>query len=162
MAGHAARALDAGDHGSVILGVREHDPARHAAQDGGQRRLVGHEARIEQQCRLLAVQLGQLGLQRVVQGGRTADVARAAGAGPMRLCSGAGRLDGDGGATHRQVVVGRPHQDVARHAVLRPGIIRESLGLARQWREGPIPALATDVSQRTAALVQERVHGHLY
>ena len=112
----AAAVADAGDHGSVVLGVGEQDAAGQQLLQGGKRGVVGDIGRREQQCGFLAVQVGQLALQFDVIVRRARDIARAAGAG-------AGRVEGfvhgrqhERVLGHSQVVVGAPHRDGARIA----------------------------------------------
>src|SRR5690606_40546942 len=77
------------DHGGVVQFVGDDETVRQKTPNGGNRRLIGNEARGEDQPGLLAVQLGKFLLQldqRMVVSG---DVTRAAGAGAHAAC----RLD---------------------------------------------------------------------
>ena len=146
----AARVANAGDHRGVVLLVRIDHAAGQQAADGGQRRLVGDEARGEQQRRWLVVQRRQLALQEHVQVRRARDVARAAGTRAHR----AHRLDA-GVQDHRmlahaEVVVRTPHGDRMRlgvgiHVALR---MRERARLAREIAEHPVAAFAPDPIDR--------------
>ena len=76
-----ARAPHALDHRGVVQLVRQDEAVGQELADGRDRRLVGDEARSEDESRFLAVQIGELLLQldqRMVVAG---NVARAAGAG---------------------------------------------------------------------------------
>ncbi len=148
-----AGALDPGDHGGVVLLVREADPApvrpiRGAVQNRGQRGLVRHEAGGEQQPGFLAVQIGKLGLERVDLRAGAADVAGAARARAHAVRGFRGRLDHDRAHAHAEIVVGGPDQDFAP---VRSPVERKAVRLLLQRREGPVAALALDVVERAAA-----------
>ena len=141
-----AAIADAGDHRGVVQRVGIDDQARQHLGQGRQRRLIGHEARGQQQRGFLAVQLGEFGLQFDVIMGGAGDVARAAGAG-------AGLVDGlvhgvgdDGVLPLADIVVGAPDHDVALAAVIPgPGRARKVAAIAFQVGENPIASLALDL-----------------
>ena len=144
----------------MVLGVGKHQPrivraGRLAVQDGGQRRLVRHEARREQQRRRLAVQRRKFRFQRVMRRAGAADVARAAGPGAHFTRRIAGCLHDDGMTAHREVVVRRPDQHLG---AVGTTIIRKTLRLLLQRREFAVTALGTDVVQRPAAIGVESNH----
>ena len=110
----AAAVADAGDHGGVVLLVREdHKPGQKLRQRR-QRRVVGDVGRGKEERRLLAVQIRELSLELHVIVAGTGDIARAAGAGT----DGIDRLvhGGDDGRvlTHAEVVVGAPDRNGTR------------------------------------------------
>ena len=144
----AAAVADAGDHGGVVLGVREDDEPRQQLAQGRQRGVVGDVGGGEQQRRLLAVQIGQLGLELDVIVGGAGDVARAAGAR-------AGRVDrlvhgGEHGRmlAHAEVVVGAPDGDrpgAAAHIVAGGG---KTAAIAPDVGEHPVAAFILERLQR--------------
>src|SRR6185437_2699239 len=84
-----------------------------------------------------------------------ADVARAAGARAHSL----GGVDGGGDhhrmPAHAQVVVGRPHQDLA---AVRPAVIREPVRLLLERSELAVAALRPDRLKRMTAVTLEGIH----
>jgi hypothetical protein len=79
-----AAVADAGDHRRVIAGVGKHRHVRQFARQGRQRRVIGHIARSENQCRFAPVQVGELVLEQQVHLAVAGIVAGAAGAGADR------------------------------------------------------------------------------
>ena len=116
---------------------------------GLQRRLVGDVARGEDQRRFLAVQLGELALERHVQRVGAGDVARAAGARALRADRRLHGLDHDRMLAHGEIVVGAPHGDVARPCRLVEARAREGAGDALQLGEHAIAALVVQAPQMT-------------
>ena len=109
----AAAMADALDHRGVVLLVGEDHEAGDQALQGRERGIVGDIGRGEQKRRLLAVEVGKLGLELDMIMGGAGDVAGAAGAGADSV----DRLM-HGGEHHRvlahaEIVVGAPHGDVA-------------------------------------------------
>jgi hypothetical protein len=146
----AARVANARDHRRMVVRIRIDHAAGQQATDRGQRRLVGDEARGEQQRRRLVVQRRQLALQEHVQVGRARDVARAAGAGAQRTHRLDAGVQDHRVLAHAQVVVGAPHGDRVRlgvgiHVALR---MRERARLARQIAEHTVAAFAPDPIDR--------------
>ena len=107
----AARVLDAGDHRGVVEFVGEDDAAGQQFAERRQRRLVRDVARGEQQRALLAVQVGELGLELDVVMGVAADVAGAARAGADVVQRFLHRRDHRGVLAHAEIVVRAPHGD---------------------------------------------------
>ena len=106
-----AAVADAGDHGGVVLLVREDDAARQQLLQRRQRGVVGDVGRGEQQRRFLAVQVGKLALEldvvvevpemlRVPPEPAPASVERRVHGGEH------GRV-----LAHAEIVVGAPHGD---------------------------------------------------
>ena len=112
----AAAVADAGDHGGVVLLVGQDHAARQQLLQGGQRGVVGDIGRGEQQRRLLAVQVGKLGLELHVVVRRAGDVAGAAGAGAGRIERRVHGGQHGGVLAHAEVVVGAPYGDRPRAA----------------------------------------------
>ncbi len=144
---HRARMADARDHRGMIEGVGiELAAGQHGAQ-GLQRRLVGDVARGEDQRRLFVVQLGELALQRHVQGVGAGDVARAAGARALGADRRLHGLDHDGMLAHGEIVVGAPDGDVAHRAVVVEAGAREGAGDALQLGEHAIASFVVQAPQ---------------
>ena len=141
----AAHALD---HRGVVQLVGQDDAVGQHLGDGRDRRLVGDEARGEDQRRFLAVEVGELGLeldQRVVGAG---DVARAAGADahpPGRV--GHGR-DHRLVLAHAEIVVGAPDDDLAGLVPVPPQRVGEAPGDALQIGEDAIAPLGMERGDR--------------
>ena len=114
-----ARVADAGDHRGVVVGVGIELAARQQRAQGLQGGLVGDVARGEDQRRFLAVQRGELALERDVQGVGAGDVARAAGARALGADRGLHRLEHHRMLAHGEVVVAAPHRDVAQRVPSR-------------------------------------------
>ena len=94
---------------------------RHQPLQRGERRVVGDIGGGEEERRLLAVQVGELGLELDVIMGGAGDVAGAAGARAHlvdRLMHGGAD---DRVLAHAEIVVGAPHGDVADAASARNG-----------------------------------------
>ncbi len=136
------------DHRGVVQLVGEDDAVGQHLGDGRDRRLVGDEARGEDQRRLLAVEVGKLGLeldQRVVGAG---DVAGAAGADahpPRRL--------GHGGEhrlvlAHAEIVVGAPDDDLAGLFPVPPQGVGEAAGDPFKVGEDAIAPLGVERGNR--------------
>ena len=125
------------DHRVVVARVRQDQAVRHQLGHGRDAGLVRHIARGEDERRLLAMQVGELALeldQRMV-GAR--DVAGAAGAGAHAgrgLDHGADHL---GMLAHAEIVVGAPHDHVARPLRGMPDRARETAGDAARGRQTP-------------------------
>ena len=118
----AAAMADAGDHRGVVELIGEDDQARQDLLQRRQRRLVGDVAGGEQQRGLLAVQVGQLGLEFDVIVGGAGDVARAARARAGLVDGPVHGLDDDRVLALAEIVVGAPDDHVARLALRRsPG-----------------------------------------
>ena len=115
---HRAGVADAGDHRGVVERVGIELAARQHGAQRLQRRLVGDIARGEDERGFLAVQRGELALERDVQRVGAGDVARAAGARALRVDRGLHGLDHGRMLAHGEIVVAAPHGDVAR--LLRP------------------------------------------
>ena len=107
----ASRALDPRDHRGVVQFVGEDHAVGKQFADRRQRRLVRHVARGEQQRRLLAVELGQLGLELGVVMGVAADVAGSARSGANVVKRLLHRLDHDRVLAHSEIIVGAPDGD---------------------------------------------------
>ncbi len=146
-----------GDHRGVVLLVREHFPAGEAAQDGLQRGVVGDIARGEEERCLLAMQVGELGLERVMQGAGPGDVAGAPRPHPVALGRLRGGGEGDLGNPHAEIVIRGPDGDVPRHAVAFPRIDRIARGIAAEGGELAIAALRLDFRQSAMTQGVKRV-----
>ena len=142
----AAAVANALDHRGVVLGVGEDHQPRHQPRERRQRRFVGDVGAREQQRRLLAVEVGQLGLELHVIVGGAGDVAGAAGAGAHlvdRLVHGGAHLRV---LAHAEIVVGAPDRHVA------DALFGEMVG----GRIGPAAALQIG-ENAVAAFVVERL-----
>ena len=154
----AARVADARDHRIVVVGVGQDQAVRNEPGDGRDAGLVGDVAGGEDQRRLLAVQVGELALERDQRMVGARDVARAAGPGAHAgrgLDHGADHL---GMLAHAEVVVGAPDHDVARPLRGVPDGVRKSACDTLQLGEHPVAAL---VVQPAEGVGEERlvVHG---
>ena len=135
----AAAPPDALDHRGMVRLVGEHHQPRHQPLERRQRRIVGDIGGCEQQRRLLAVQLGEFGLELdVIMGGagNVAGAARARADLLDRLMHGGahGRV-----LAHAEIVVGAPHRHVA------DAFVREMIG------RGIGPAAALEVGENPVA-----------
>ena len=100
-----AAVADAGDHRGMVEGVRQHHRSRHLARERRECSIVGDIIRGEDQCRLAAVQIGDLAFEQQVQVIVTGDVAgapRTRTHGPQRLLH---RREDCGVLAHAEVVV---------------------------------------------------------
>ena len=141
-----AAVADAGDHGGVVLLVRQDDRAGQQLLQGGKRGVVGDIGRGEEQRRRLAVQVGELGLQLDVVVRGAGDIARAAGAGAGHIERRVHGSEHGGVLAHAQIVVGAPHGD--------------GLGAASGEAAGgrKLAAVATDVGEHPVApLIAQRL-----
>jgi hypothetical protein len=132
---------DALDHAGVVQRVRQDHRAGDAAAERRERGPVRDIARGEDQRGLLAVQVGQLGLQQgvVVVGARdVAGAARARAAGVDRLLHRLGHLRV---LAHAEIVVGAPDGDLARAAVVVVHRPRKGAALAFQIGEDAVVAV---------------------
>ena len=98
--GLGTAAPDALDHRRMVVGVREHHATRQRGGEGRQHGVVGDVTGGEHQRRVLAVQRGELRLQRDDRIVGTGDVAGAAGAGAVarRARCGSPRAPAGGGS----------------------------------------------------------------
>ena len=133
-------------------------PIRIAAQNGGQRGLVGNIARGEQQCRRFAVQAGQLVFQRLMQIGCAGNIARATGTGAHFLGCLHGGVDDHRMHAHRQIIVGRPHRHIALGLALADGEDRKAAGGFAQRLEIPVAPFGADAGKAVTAGGTERMH----
>ena len=153
-----AGGLDAFDHRGMVLGIRQHDAARQLAGQRAQRRPVRDVAGGEEQGRLLAVEVGELLLQKhvvMVGAGNVAGTASPGAAAVERLVHG---VEHDRVLAHPKIVVGAPD----RHRALAAGAVMSGVGeaavLALEIGEDAVAALAVETGQ----LVPEEclvVHG---
>ena len=105
---------DAFDHAGVVAGIGQDHHIRDPAAQRRQRRPVRHIAAGEQQRRLLAVQIGQFGLQQQVVVIGAGNVARAARPGAAGLHAIDHRLHHGGVLAHAEIIVRAPDGDVAK------------------------------------------------
>ena len=149
---HRARVADAGDHRGVVEGVGIELAARQHRAQGLQGGLVGDVARGEDERGFLAVQRGELALERHVQRVGAGDVARAAGARALGADRGLHGLEHDRMLAHRQIVVAAPDRDVARRcrrdASARAGRRRRCAPAPRTRGSGPRRAGVADDRRR--------------
>jgi hypothetical protein len=137
----AARLAHALDHGIVVEGVGEDEAVRDQAGDGGDAGLVRDIARGEDEGRLLAVQVGELRLQRHDRMIVAGNVPRAAGARTHALgCLGQG---GDRGRVlpHAEIIVGAPDGDFAGSVRAVPQRRGKTAGNAFQIGEDAVAPL---------------------
>ena len=140
----AAGMADAGDHRGVVQRVGEDDAAGDQLRQGRQRGVVGDEAGGEEERRLLAVQVGQLLLQRPMVDVGAGDVAGAAGAGAATVQRLVHRRQHRRILAHAEVVVGAPDGDVRRAVQAVMGGAGERPGVALQLGEDPVTALGLE------------------
>ena len=105
---------DALDHRRVVLLVREDDAAGEQLDERRERRVVGDVGGGEEKGRLLAVEVGELGLELDMIVGRPRDIARAAGAGPDGVDRRVHGSDHLGMLTHAEIIVRAPHRTTLR------------------------------------------------
>src|SRR5205814_1212348 len=106
-----AAMLDAFDHRGVIEFIREYNCPWQQAPQRRQRRLIRHVARIEQQSRFLAVQIGKLGLEQdviVIGAGNIAGATRTRPDLVQRLMHGGKHFRV---LAHAEIIVGTPDRD---------------------------------------------------
>ncbi len=139
----AAAAPYACDHRGVVLLVGEDYEARDEMLDGGQCRIIGIVSGGEQERRLLAVQVGKLGLELDMIMGGAGDVAGAAGARAHRLDRLVHGAANHGVLAHAEIVVGAPdgHLVGAAMSEMVGGWIGSAVAL--QVGEDAVAALAT-------------------
>ena len=145
----AAGLAHALDHRIVVQRVGQDQAVRQQLGDGRDAGLVRHVARGEDQRGLLAVQVGELGLeldQRMIGAG---DVARAARAGAHARRGLDHRADHLGVLAHAEIVVGAPDHDVALALRRMPVGVREPAGDALQVGEHPVAPLVPQRLQGT-------------
>jgi hypothetical protein len=142
-------AADTLDHRGVVQFVGIDDETRKQPRQRRERCVIGDVGRGEDQRRLLAMQIGQLGLQRLVIDRGARDVARAPGPCARGLQRLVHRLEHDRMLAHPEVVVAAPDGDVLLRAVgLFPDGVRE------------LALLALDIDEcAVAALVMQTVDG---
>ena len=158
----AARALHPLDHRIVVQGVGEDQAIGQKARDGRNRREIGNPARGEGERRLLAMQVGELGLElddRIV---RARDVAGSAGPGAMGARRADRGFDHLGVAAHAEIVVGAPDGHFARAILLARGAPprhREAARVALEIGEGAIAPLRPQARYRVleAPLIVHRL-----
>ena len=109
----AAAPADALDHRGVILLVGEDHQPRHESLQGGEGRIVGDIGRGEEQRRLLAVQIGELGLELHMIVSCSGDIARAARARADLLDRLMHGVAHNRVLAHAEIIVGAPHRHVA-------------------------------------------------
>ena len=145
----AAGLAHALDHRIVVQRVGQDQAVRQQLGDGRDAGLVRHVARGEDERGLLAVQVGELGLeldQRMVGAG---DVARAARAGAHARRGLDHRADHLRVLAHAEIVVGAPDHDVALALRRMPVGVREPAGDALQVGEHPVAPLVPQRLQGT-------------
>ena len=136
------RMADTLDHRGMIELIGEDDAAGKKLGQCRERRLVRNVARGEEKRRLLAVQIGELFLEKDVIVIGTGDIARASGAGAAaleRLVHGGEYL---GMLSHAEIVVRAPHRDAPRLSVTPHPIGAGKLAAAAQKiGENPVAPL---------------------
>ena len=144
-----AVAADTLDHRGVVQRVGIDDEAGKQLGQRRKRRVIGDIGRGEDQRRLLAVQVGQFGLEPLVIDGRARDVACAARARASGLERLVHRREDNRMLSHAQIVVAAPDGDVLRGSV---GLVPDGMG--------KLALLALDVDKGSvAALVMQTVDG---
>ncbi len=140
---------DARDHRRVVEFVRIDDAAGQHLGQRRQRRLVRDIAAGEQQRRLLAVQVGEFGLEMDMVVRVAADIARAARPGADIVQRLFHRRDHLGMLTHCEIVVRAPHGDRLRPVM--PGEasrIGEHALIAQNVDKDAIPSLGVQPVDR--------------
>src|SRR6202035_2076154 len=103
--------------------------------------MVGDVARRENQCRFLAMQVRQLGLELHQRPIRARDVARSARARTHRARRGAHRIDHLRVLAHAEIIVGAPDHDLPLAARAVPERFRKLSRLALEVSEDAIALL---------------------
>ena len=148
---------------SSTHGCRRPRAPRSRGSDGGEgreHRVVGDVAGGEHQRRVLAVQRGELRLERDDRVVGAGDVAGAAGAGAIAREREAARLEHQRMAAHAEVVVAAPDGDGAAHAIEGRERDRARRELAPELAEHAVALLAPQSVERVAeeAVVVEAGH----
>ena len=94
--------------------IRKNHAAGEQFAQRGKRRLVRDISAREQQCALLAMEIGKLGFQIDMVMGVAADIAGSAGAGADIVQGGFHRAHDGGVLAHSEIVVRAPHHDRLR------------------------------------------------
>ena len=128
----AARALHALDHRGVVQLVGENDQARQDFRQGRERRLIGDIAGGEEQCAILAVQVGERALQLDMVMRGAGNIARAAGAGADIINGLLHRFHDTGHLAHAEIVIGTPDRHIAHIAARRTPAGHRETALATQ------------------------------
>ena len=131
---------DAGDHRGVVQRVGEDDQARQDGLQGFQRGLVGDIAGGEKQCRFLAMQVGQFGLELDVIVGRAGNVARPARTGAGLFQCLVHGVQHDFVLALAEIIVGTPDGDFFFPAGTGPGRLRKPAANALKIGENPVTA----------------------
>jgi hypothetical protein len=137
-----AAMADALDHRGMVLLVGEDHQTRDQARERRKRGVIGDIGTREQECRLLAMEVGELGLELDVVMGGAGDVARATGARAHlidRLVHGSAHL---GVLAHAEIVIGAPHRDVVGTLFGEVVGVRIGSAAALQVGKNTIPAFA--------------------
>ncbi len=143
----AAGLADAFDHRVMVEGIRQ-DQA--IGQELGDRRDAGRVrdiARGEEERRRLAMQVGEFVLeldQRMIGAGNIAGAAGAGAHAGRGLDHGADHLRM---LAHAEIVVGAPHDDLARPLRRMPDRVREAAGDALEIRKYAVAALVMQARQ---------------
>ena len=132
------------DHGIVVEGVGQDQAVGKQLGDGRDAGLVRHVARGEDEGAFLAVQVGELLLERDQGMIGAGDVAGAAGAGAHPGRGLHHRPDHLGVLAHAQIVVGAPHDDVTGAVGGMPNGARKAPGQTFQVGKNPIAPLVLE------------------
>ena len=136
----AAAPPDALDHRGVVLLVGEDHEPRHQPLQGGKGRIVGDIGRGEEQRRLLAMEVGKLGLELDVIVGGAGDIAGAARARAHLIDRRVHGVADHGALAHAEIVVRAPHRHFAN---VSPGeMIGRGIGPAAPLQIGKDPVAA--------------------
>ncbi len=136
------------DHGIVIPGVRQDQAVRHQLDQGRDASLIGDVAGREDQSRLFAMEVGELALevdQRMVGAG---DIAGSTGP-----CAHSGRgldhrTDHLRVLPHAKVIVGAPHDHVARPLRGMPDRAGKAAGKPLEVRKYPVAPFVPEAGKR--------------
>src|SRR5512132_1016252 len=149
------------DHRIVVQRIGEDEAVRHQLGDGRDAGFVGHVTRSEDEGRLLAMEIGELALEideRMIGAG---DVARAAG---TRAHAGRGfdhRPDHFGMLAHAEIVVGAPHDHVARSLRGVPDRARKAAGKPFEIGKDTVAAFVPEPGKGVCK-IRVVIHGSLY
>src|SRR5258708_15942516 len=129
------------DHRIMVECIGQDQAVRKQPRDRRDARVVGNIARRENECRFLAMQVGELGLQLYQRPICTRNVARSARARTHRAGGGTHRFDYLRMLAHAEIVVRAPDNDIPRAAWAVPERMRELSRFALQVGEDAITAL---------------------
>ena len=152
--GHSRR-THALDHRVVAERVGHDQAVGQQPGNGRDAGEIGDIARCEDQCRLLAVQIGELGFQGHDSTIGAGNIARAAGAGAHATRGIAHGVDYLGVLAHAKIIIRAPDNHVAHSIRSPPACMWKSSSLALEISEDPVAALVLESRQSGLEVMQK-------